>query len=88
MSERTSGTRMPEGGGTAMGSRETTMSAEVVSVDVPNSKVTFKGPKGNRRTVTVQDPAMQKKLPSLKPGQVVQFTYTEAIAASIRPSAK
>ena len=29
---------------------------------------------------------MQKKLPSLKPGQVVQFTYTEAIAASIRPA--
>ena len=29
---------------------------------------------------------MQKKLPGLKPGQVVQFTYTEAVAASIRPT--
>jgi hypothetical protein len=73
------------GPGTAM--RGTTVSAEVVSVDVPNNKVTFLGPKGNRKTVTVADPAMQKKLPNLKPGQVVQFTYTEAIAASIRPAA-
>jgi len=89
VTERTSGTRMPEGGaGTAMAGRETTVAAEVISVDVPNNKVTFKGPKGNRRTVTVEDPAMQKKLPGLKPGQVVQFTYTEAVAASIRPSAK
>jgi len=29
---------------------------------------------------------MQKKLPSLKPGQMVQFVYTEAVAASIRPA--
>jgi len=72
------------GPGTAM--RGTTVSAEVVSVDVPNNKVTFLGPKGNRKTVTVSDPAIQKKLPNLKPGQVVQFTYTEAIAASIRPA--
>ena len=63
------------------------ISAEVTSVDAANNKVSFKGPKGQVRTVTVQDPAMQKKLPGLKPGQVVQFTYTEAVAASIRPAA-
>ena len=40
------------------------------------------------RTVTVSDPALQKKLPNLKPGQVVQFTYSEQMAASIRPAAK
>ena len=27
-------------------------------------------------------------VPNLKPGQVVQFVYTEAVAAAIRPSAK
>src|SRR5262245_22363918 len=74
------------GSGPGSATRATTISAEVVSVDVPNNKVTFLGPKGNRKTVTVADPAMQKKLPNLKPGQVVQFTYTEAIAASIRPA--
>ena len=66
--------------------RETQITAEVVSVDVANNKVTLKGPKGNRKTITVADPALQKKLPNLKPGQVVQFTYTEAIAAGIRPA--
>jgi len=86
MSERNSGIRMGEGGGASAG-RETTVAAEIVSVDVPNNRVTFKGPKGQVRTVTAYDPVVQKKLPSLKPGQVVQFTYTEAIAASIRPAA-
>jgi cold shock CspA family protein len=40
------------------------------------------------RTVYVADAALQQKLASMKPGQVVQFDYTEAQAASIRPSAK
>ena len=70
----------------ATGGRETSISAEMTSVDAANNKVSLKGPKGQVRTVTVQDPAMQKKLPGLKPGQVVQFTYTEAMAASIRPA--
>jgi hypothetical protein len=51
------------------------------------NKVTFKGPRGVR-TVEVQDPSLQAKLPSLKPGQVVQLTYTEAMAASIQPAGK
>ena len=84
MTERTTGGKMEGGGmGTA---RETTVSAEVISVDVAANKVTFKGPKGQIKTVTVADPQMQKKLPDLKPGHVVQFTYTEAMAASIRPA--
>ena len=86
MSERSSAIRMGEGGGASAG-RETTVAAEIVSIDLPNNRVTFKGPKGQIRTVTAYDPVVQKKLPSLKPGQVVQFTYTEAVAASIRPTA-
>ena len=66
--------------------REVMMTAEVVSVDTSANKVTFKGPKGNMRTVHVTNPTLQEKLPSLKPGQVVQFDYTQATAASIRPS--
>jgi Cu/Ag efflux protein CusF len=73
--------------GTAGGAREVTASAEIISVDAAANKVTFKGPRGVR-TVVVQDPALQSKLPSLKPGQVVQLTYTEAMAASIQPAAK
>lgn len=66
--------------------RETQITAEVVSVDLASNKVTLKGPKGNHKTITVADPELQKKLPNLKPGQMVQFTYTEAIAAAIRPA--
>ena len=68
--------------------REVTMTAEVVSVDPAANKVTFKGPKGNVRTIDVENPSLQAKLPSLKPGQVVQFDWVEAVAASIQKSAK
>lgn len=66
--------------------REVMVTAEVVSVDPSANTVTFKGPHGNMRTVHVENPTLQEKLPSLKPGQVVQFDYTQATAASIRPS--
>ena len=74
------------GGG--ISGRELKMSAEVVSVDPAANTVTFKGPKGNMRTIYVADPANQEKLATLKPGQVVQFDYTEAVAASIHASGK
>ena len=80
MTER-KGQSVDMGGG--ISGRELKMSAEVVSVDPAANTVTFKGPKGNMRTIYVADPANQEKLPSLKPGQVVQFDYTEAVAASI-----
>ena len=83
-SDSTSVNRMGHGTGTA--TRERVASATVVAVDAKANKVTFKGPRGNVNTVTVSDPDLQKKLPSLKVGQVVQITYTEAMAASIRPT--
>lgn len=66
--------------------REITANVAVISVDEVMNRVTFKGPKGNVRTVTVYDPAMQKRLATLQPGQMVQITYREAIAASIQPT--
>ena len=85
LSETTTGGRTGEPGVAAVG-RQITATVEVVGVDEVMNKVTFKGPKGNVRTVTVYDPAMQKKLTSLQPGQMVQITYREAIAASIKPT--
>ena len=78
---------MVGGGGSGAGAigKQTTISAEVLEVDAANNKVIFKGPKGNARVVTVKHPEMQAKLPSLKPGQVVQVTYPEAIAVAIQP---
>lgn len=85
MTESAGGGRLADGKGVT-GTRETQVSGTIVGVDAKANKVTFKGPRGNTRTVSVSDPAVQKKLPSLKIGQVVQLTYTEAIAASIRPA--
>ncbi len=83
MSERR-GRSVDMGGGVR--GREIMVTAEVVSVDSSANTVTFKGPKGNLRTIHVDNPTLQEKLPSLKPGQVVQFDYTQATAASIRPA--
>ena len=85
MTETTTGGRTVEPGGAAVG-RQITATVEVVGVDEVMNRVTFKGPKGNVRTVTVYDPAMQKKLPDLQPGQMVQITYREALAASLKPT--
>ena len=86
MSASASGKAVDVGGG--IRGRELSLSAEVVSVDPAANTVTFKGPKGGMRTVHVENSALQAKLPSLKPGQVVQFEYTEAVAAEIRPASE
>jgi hypothetical protein len=85
MTETTAGGQT-ELGGASVG-RQIKATVEVVEVDEVMNRLTFKGPKGIVRTVTVYDPAMQKKLTSLQPGQRVQLTYREAIAASIKPTA-
>jgi hypothetical protein len=84
MTERSTGGKVEPG--VAAAGREVTATVQVVSVDEAMNKVTFKGPKGNIRTVTVYDPSMQRKLASLQPGQMLQIGYREAIAASIKPT--
>ena len=85
-SEKTAAAKNGKGMGGA--GRQVTVSAQVVSVDTANNTVTLKGPKGNVETVDVTDPDNQAKLPNLKPGQVMQFTYTEAMAVSVTPTGK
>ncbi len=68
--------------------KQVTISAKITNVDTANNTITLKGPKGQVETVDVLDPDNQAKLPSLKPGQVMQFTYTEAMAVSVTPSGK
>jgi hypothetical protein len=79
---------MKTGKGAGAAGRQMTISGEITNVDTANNTVTLKGPKGQVETIDVQDPENQAKLPSLKPGQVMQFTYTEAMAVSITPSGK
>jgi len=70
--------------GPGIAGRQVSVSAEVIKVDPATNQVTFKGPKGTHRIVTVQDPDLQAKLPNLKPGQVVVLQYTEAVATAIQ----
>ncbi len=67
---------------------QVTVSAEIVSIDTTHNKVTFKGPKGKLRTVAVESPDLQARLPSLKVGDVLVFQYSEAVATAIQPAAK
>lgn len=58
----------------------------IEAVDVANNTVTFVGPRGRVRTVTVRDPAMQQVLRGLKGGDQVDIVYEEALAVSMLPA--
>ena len=77
----TTGAAIPGAAGAQM-----SVSAEIVNVDTAHNKVTFKGPKGKIKTVAVQSPDLQSRLPSLKPGDVLVFQYTEALVTAIQPA--
>jgi hypothetical protein len=66
--------------------RQTTVSAEVVSVDAPKRRVTVRSPDGNIRAFDIKSPALVDKLSSLKAGDHVDLTYTESLAVSIQPA--
>jgi Cu/Ag efflux protein CusF len=68
--------------------RQVSVSAEVIKVDPATNHVTLKGPNKQKMTISVEDPELQAKLPTLKPGQVIVVQYTEAVAAAIQPAAK
>ena len=85
MTETITGGRAAELGSASL-ARQMKATVQVVEVDEVMNRVTFKGPKGNVRTVTIYDPAIQKKLTSLQPGEMVQITYREAVAVSIEPT--
>lgn len=80
-------TRSVAAGSGANVADETTVSAEILAVDLGQNIVSFRSPNGTR-TVQVRDPRLQHLLLSLKPGQVVQVTYRQATAASLRPAAR
>ena len=65
--------------------RRVTASAEIVRIDPEANLVTFRAP-GTERRVVVIDPAHQRKLQDLSPGDQVQVTYTENVAVSLEPA--
>jgi hypothetical protein len=61
-----------------------TVTATITAIDKEHSKVTLKGPEGHSVTVKVKDP---KKLEGVAVGDLVQLTYTQALAIAVKAAA-
>jgi hypothetical protein len=59
---------------------QTMLTVTITAIDLKIPSVTFKGPKGNTKTIKVRDP---QRLLGVKVGDVVDITYTEAIAIKV-----
>jgi hypothetical protein len=68
--------------------RQVTATVQVLRVDPANHTVAIKDPDGFMRTVKVENKQIAQKLHEIKPGDTVQLTYTEAVAASLVPMEK
>ena len=64
--------------------QQVTLTATIVAVDKAKHTVTIKGPEGNTETVKARDP---KNLEGVKEGDLVELTYTRALAIALDKSA-
>jgi hypothetical protein len=80
---------IPTGGSPASAQRRTpngrqvVVSAEITKIDSDRKSVELELPDGNTKEVTVQDPALLRRIEEMKPGSTVDVTYTEAIATAV-----
>jgi hypothetical protein len=66
---------------------QVTRRAEVVFVDPYQQFISFRSPDRGLRKITLKDsPDLQHYLKELKKGDIVEVTYTEAIAVSVAPA--
>jgi ribosomal 50S subunit-recycling heat shock protein len=65
--------------------QQTSVTVTITAIDPTIPTVTFTGPKGNSKTIKVQDP---QKLVGVKVGDLVDLTYTEEIAIKVDPAPK
>jgi Cu/Ag efflux protein CusF len=70
-------------GGTA--GRTVSVTATITEIDLAKETVTLTGPRGRSETIRVRDPANLKKV---KVGDLIDITYTEAVAIKVQPVAK
>lgn len=74
-----------QGGGELVSAVQHSAVLKINSIDLATNSVTVTGPKGETKTLKVKRPEMQEKLKTLKPGDEVQLTYTEAMAIKVEP---
>ncbi len=72
-------------GAPGVGSRQVKVVATIEAIDTRKGTVTLKGPEGKSVEVTARDP---KNLRKVKVGDLVEITYTAALAISIQPAPK
>jgi Cu/Ag efflux protein CusF len=66
--------------------RQITVTATIDAIDKKAQTVTIKGPEGNAETIKVKNP---KNLESVKVGDLVDITYTQALALALdKPAPK
>jgi Cu/Ag efflux protein CusF len=70
------------GGGVA---QRISITASIEAIDLDKGTVTLKGPQGNTRTFTARNPENLKKV---KVGDLVDITYTEAVALKVEEAPK
>lgn len=70
------------------GQREVRATVTVDAIDLRNNIVNFTGPRGDANIVAIKRPQMREFIKTLKPGDKVDVTYTEAVAVSVEPAAK
>jgi hypothetical protein len=63
--------------------QQVTLTATIVAIDKAAHTVTIKGPEGNTETVKARDP---KNLEGVKAGDLVELTYTRALAIALDKS--
>ena len=65
--------------------QQVTVTVLITAIDPSVPTVTFKGPKGNTKTIKVQRP---EKLKGVNVGDTVELTYTEALAIKVEAAPK
>lgn len=70
------------------GQREVKATVTIDAVDLKNNIVTFTGPQGNVTIAAVERPQMREFLKTLKAGDKVDLTFTEAVAVSVEAAPK
>ena len=65
--------------------REVTATVTITAIDRKNHTVTVKGPQGGTETIKAKDP---KNLEGLKVGDMVEISYSQALAVSLDKSGK
>lgn len=65
--------------------RQTTATVVITAIDPKAPSVTFKGPQGNTRTITVMHP---EKLEGVSVGDTVELTFTEAFGIKVEAAPK